>query len=178
MPITFLAGFLGTGKTTLLTHILRNKEGLRLGVIVNDMAKMNIDAKVIGHVKAEGRTKQSGKGSDSMDVAEEGDPEVIALDNGCVCCSLRDDLIAQCNLLASRDGRPLDGIVVEGSGIAEPLPIAIGFVNHELQKAAERKYVGKTLVKSAPPSSKIDTLVTVVDSERFLSDYKSLSERS
>jgi hypothetical protein len=158
VPITLLSGFLGTGKTTTLTHILRNKEGLRLGVIVNDMAKMNVDAKVIQHIQDEAQeaggvsTSAASAPSASADSDPDADPNsrakaaeeaaaMVTMDNGCVCCSLREDLIAQCDLMsrqAREAGRPLDGIVVEGSGIAEPQPIAMGFVSD-----AQRRATGK-----------------------------------
>lgn len=250
VPITLLSGFLGTGKTTTLTHILRNKEGLRLGVIVNDMAKMNVDAKVIQHIQDEHMEAQEGvtdehpvQSEQAFDVAAQIDKcqleacrdgclcvgpfedawirkgldkcqlescrngcvcigpahqhsgltspakekakvqkevaAMVTMDNGCVCCSLREDLIAQCDLMARQAqeaGKPLDGIVIEGSGIAEPQPIAIGFVADSQRRASEMKYnEHKKLVKAfPPPSAKIDTLVTLVDSERFLQDYNSV----
>merc|ERR1711871_1912272 len=223
VPITLLSGFLGTGKTTTLTHILRNKEGLRLGVIVNDMAKMNVDAKVIQHIQDEHMEAQEGvtdehpvQSEQAFGVAAQIDKcqleacrngcvcigpahqhsgltspakekakvqkevaAMVTMDNGCVCCSLREDLIAQCDLMgrqAQEAGKPLDGIVIEGSGIAEPQPIAIGFVADSQRRASEMKYnEHKKLVKAfPPPSAKIDTLVTLVDSERFLQDYNSV----
>eukprot|EP00301_Raphidiophrys_heterophryoidea_P018988 c3976_g1_i1.p1 GENE.c3976_g1_i1~~c3976_g1_i1.p1 ORF type:complete len:748 (-),score=207.30 c3976_g1_i1:481-2724(-) len=134
VPVTVLCGFLGSGKTSLLQHILLNKENMRIAVLVNDMASVNVDAAV------------TRKGVDPQDVAE--------LQNGCICCQLSGELISQVNALASRVPPPA-GVVVESSGIAQPSRIAAAF----------DKAQNKTAV--------LDTVVTVVDGTRIVSDMMS-----
>lgn len=152
LPVTVLSGFLGTGKTTLLNHILGNRFGLRVAVIVNDMSEVNIDAALVRDGGANlSRT----------------DEQLVEMTNGCICCTLRDDLLKVVRQLAEQDR--FDYLLIEATGIAEPLPIATTF---EFRDAA-----GDSLADVA----RLDTMVTVVDAANLLSDYGSsdfLADRS
>ena len=141
LPVTVLSGFLGAGKTTVLNHILNNRDGLRVAVIVNDMSEINIDAATV-------------KNEVSFNRAEE---KLVEMSNGCICCTLREDLLEEIERLA-QEGK-YDYLVIESTGISEPLPVAETFTFADED--------GKSLSEI----SRLDTMVTVVDALNFLKDY-------
>ena len=142
LPVTVLSGFLGAGKTTVLSHILNNRENKKVAVIVNDMSEINIDASLV-------------KNEVNLNRSEE---KLVEMSNGCICCTLREDLLLEINKLA-KDNK-FDYLVIESTGISEPLPVAETFT------FADEKGVSLSDV------AKLDTMVTVVDAVNFLKDYE------
>ncbi|MFI6762399.1 GTP-binding protein [Micromonospora sp. NPDC050417] len=175
LPVTVLSGFLGAGKTSLLNHVLANRDGLRVAVIVNDMSEVNIDAALVRDGGALSRTEE----------------RLVELTNGCICCTLRDDLLDEVARLA-RQGR-FDYLLIESSGISEPMPVAATFafgidtgpdpadtaapaVSADRTGSADRAYGGRVLDDLA----RLDTMVTVVDAAHLIAQIhagESLEER-
>ena len=141
LPVTVLSGFLGAGKTTVLSHILNNRDGKRVAVIVNDMSEINIDSAFV-------------QNEISLNRSEE---KLVEMSNGCICCTLREDLLQEVTALA-QEGR-FDYLLIESTGISEPLPVAETFTFTDEH--------GVSLADSA----QLDTMVTVVDAVNFLKDF-------
>lgn len=147
LPVTILSGFLGAGKTTLMNHILRNREGKKVAVIVNDMSEINIDASLVKENQA---------------ALSRTDEQLVEMTNGCICCTLREDLLIEVGKLAQE--QRFDYLLIESTGISEPLPIAetFSFVDEDGSSLSD--------------VSAIDTLVTIVDARNFPKDLISLDE--
>ena len=162
IPVTLLSGFLGSGKTTLLQRILMNHQGLRIGVIVNDMSEVNIDAALIADGQTVIHRLVDTTPTPSSSESSNTTPEMVALSNGCICCTLREDLLSVMIKLANEN--KFDYIVIESSGISEPLPVAETFT-----------FLDETTGKQLSEITRLDTMVTVVDAYNWLKDYDSNS---
>ncbi|MGE7986692.1 GTP-binding protein [Lysinibacillus fusiformis] len=144
IPVTVLSGYLGSGKTTMMNHVLQNENNLRVAVIVNDMSEINIDAELIANGSGISRTEE----------------KFVELSNGCICCTLREDLLQEVERLAKLGN--IDYILIESTGISEPIPVAQTF-----------SYLDEELGIDLTRFCQLDTMVTVVDAHRFWHDFQS-----
>ena len=142
LPVTVLSGFLGAGKTSLLNHILNNKQGLKVAVIVNDMSEVNIDAQIVEREGGLSRTEE----------------KLVEMSNGCICCTLREDLMIEVERLAKE--KRFDYLLIESTGISEPVPVAQTF-----------SFVDEENSIDLSKFSYIDCMVTVVDAFNFSNDF-------
>ncbi|MFD2706268.1 GTP-binding protein [Salibacterium lacus] len=143
IPVTVLSGYLGAGKTTILNHVLNNRQGLKTAVIVNDMSEVNVDAGIIEN----GGFKRT-------------EEKMVEMSNGCICCTLREDLLVEVQRLAEQGD--IDYIIIESSGISEPVPVAQTF-----------SYIDEEMGIDLTQYCELDTMVTVVDANRFWEDFSS-----
>lgn len=144
IPVTVLSGYLGAGKTTILNHVLNNRQGLKVAVIVNDLSEVNVDAELIKDGGGLSRTEE----------------KLVEMSNGCICCTLREDLLKEVERLA-RDGR-FDYILIESTGVGEPVPVAQTFTYIDEEHGIDLSKI-----------CRLDTMVTVVDAYRFWHDFSS-----